>query len=178
LIKEELKVEFECVGELKRDLIKKEAHKQTFLVTQDHTYKENSRLLAFLRFVVYENSQCDFDPKVSEIRKKDILQKSSTQGYMEPISKRNELAVWDILTTKFEALINRFPTTLQEDEQLLKRDEKDGKLTINEKNCISMRMKEKQICNFFLNTAKRSQKVLKMDIKIAHDKILKYEDNV
>ena len=56
----------------------------------------------------------------------------SFRGYMHPTSIENENAAWYFLFFTVMDALSRYPTTLEEDLDLLKKDEKDKVYSTNE----------------------------------------------
>ena len=65
-------------------------------------------------------------------------------GHLQPFSKQNELAAWKMVFNVCEDLIKKFPTSLQEDRDILENET----LTPNVRNCIFYRTIEKDILHF------------------------------
>ena len=55
------------------------------------------------------------------------------------MSLESEKYVWKLILTKAEFYLKNFPTTFEEDVKMLEDDMKFNNLTINNKNCISLR---------------------------------------
>ena len=71
-------------------------------------------------------------------------------GWLEPsdfISKNIdlELRVWQRFYQRVRDFLPRYPTTLQDDLDMLERDKKENNLTVNERNIIILRATEKQL---------------------------------
>jgi len=69
-------------------------------------------------------------------------------GYLPVISKENELAVWDYISSFAATSLNRYPTTLEEDIKILEKDTKENHLGVNERNCVLYRKSEKVALHF------------------------------
>ena len=54
-----------------------------------------------------------------------------------------ELRVWQRFYQRVKDFLPRFPTTLQEDLDMLERDKTENNLTVNERNIINLRATEK-----------------------------------
>jgi len=65
------------------------------------------------------------------------------KGYLPPVDKDNELAAWLYIKQVAQKNLDNFPNSLTEDMEMIKQDDKDGKLGFNKKNCIVFRMQEK-----------------------------------
>ena len=75
---------------------------------------------------------------------KDQLSKSFFNGYLQSISKRNELATWDYIDKFCLARLKEYKTTIEQDNKLL-YDKTGKKLQSNQRNCILYRRSEKMI---------------------------------
>ena len=79
------------------------------------------------------------------------------------ISKRNERKVWATIKSTCEEALSRYPHTLEEDMEILKRTD----LTFNERNCTLFRSGEKEILHFLVDMAEFLDKLLDMKFKDA-----------
>ena len=79
------------------------------------------------------------------------------------ISKQNERRVWERIKIMAEEYLSRYPNTLEEDMQILERDN----LTFNERNCTLFRAGEKEILIFLIDMADYVLRVLEMKFKDA-----------
>ncbi len=82
---------------------------------------------------------------------------------VEPISIANEKACLKAIAAACQASLDNFPTTLQEDEDLMK----SGKLVMfsNERNCVVQRLGEKRVLQWFIDLAKRVTPLLDLPWK-------------
>ena len=85
------------------------------------------------------------------------------------ISLENEKEVWLHIMDTVQASIDRYPTTLQEDTAVLKRDSESQYLTNNERNCIQFRSGEKKILNYMSLTSILILEVLDMSREEAEE---------
>ena len=82
---------------------------------------------------------------------------------MPTISKRNEKKVWESIKSMCEEGLSRYPSTLEEDMEILQRDN----LTFNERNCTLFRSGEKEILVFLIEMADYVLVLLEMKFKDA-----------
>ncbi|CAD8078258.1 unnamed protein product [Paramecium sonneborni] len=87
----------------------------------------------------------------------NLLGKSS---YFKPtkisfVGIQNELAMWNHIENICIHALNQYPTTLEQDNEILKICE----LTTNQKNCLILRMGEKKILNFYLQFSQQMHKL-------------------
>lgn len=71
--------------------------------------------------------------------------------------------MWKELTVRCEAQIKGYPSTDEKDEELLKTD-----LTENQRNCVRLRLGEKLIFQYLIDTAATFLKILFMTKKEAN----------
>ena len=72
-------------------------------------------------------------------------------------------------------LLVGYPTSLKYDIQLIQKDEKENKLSLNQKNCILYRMSEKKVLHFFVTCANKVKKMSTMSVKQAKREILSWK---
>lgn len=104
----------------------------------------------FFTFLRYLSDNYEYDDC------KDYLEKKS-----EPFSLNNEVLVLNLIKDIFENEIKNYDTTIEQDNEILYNN-KDKKLTINERNCILMRKAEKEIIMFYINLVKIGLDCLKI----------------
>ena len=61
------------------------------------------------------------------------------------IGLKQELAAWDNLKEVIEGALSRYPTSLEEDKQILEKDDQEKSLSRNIRNCVIYRKNEKII---------------------------------
>ena len=84
---------------------------------------ETTSFLDFIeqcRFIVFECS--NFDNCQSQINK---------INFGKPVSLENEINAWHLIQEQTQNYLNRYPTTLREDNEILKRNDKLNFLTYN-----------------------------------------------
>lgn len=79
------------------------------------------------------------------------------------ISKRNERKVWIRIKAMSEEALARYPNTLEEDYEILKRTD----LSFNESNCTLFRSGEKEILVFLIELSNYVLNLLEMKFKDA-----------
>lgn len=80
-----------------------------------------------------------------------------------PLSRANEIQVWQAVKTICTDYLNEYPTTLDQDIELLK----DDSLTFNQRNCVLFRSGEKEILVYFIEFADLCLSLLDMKFKDA-----------
>ena len=73
------------------------------------------------------------------------------RGHITMMSLELEVGMWQFMDKVCYAALNKYPTTLQQDINLLNGDERTNTLTYNERNCVTFRKGEKMILNFLLD---------------------------
>ena len=101
----------------------------------------------------------------------DIDVQDAFKGHLLKISKENETAVWDLINKVCDNALKAYSTTLEEDIEILKKDDEDGgQLGFNKRNCVLYRKGEKVILHFLKDCADRVFKLIKMSQKDAKRK--------
>jgi protein-histidine N-methyltransferase len=126
------------------------AAQREFQIPANYREKKTKALFSFARFVQARDEEMMALP--SDGAKVDDI---------DQISVRNELATLKQLSIAARAVLNGFPTTLEEDEKLL--TEFPG--YCNERNCIIMRMGEKRVLHWFLDLQEKCAPMLTMQWK-------------
>lgn len=93
---------------------------------------------------------------------------------MQPISLVNEVKVWIRIQGIVNQALSRYPTSLEEDNDLLNKDDAENIFTSNEKNCVLYRQGEKIILTFLKTAAERFLKLLSMSQKEARKEVNSY----
>jgi hypothetical protein len=139
-------------------------------ITEENTYK----MLSFLRFVEWDadimmlveakmrdektrKSQADFDDDIKSYKAENI----------SVMSISNELKVLGKLKEKSLASLAGYPNTLEEDNDLLAKDDEKQFLTFNQRNCVLFRKGEKEILNWFIELVNYCSKIMGMKWKEA-----------
>lgn len=81
---------------------------------------------------------------------------------MNAINIENETRVWLRIAKLATESLKKYDTTLQEDNEILEKDDKEKTLTYNERNCILYRHGEKIILDFLLTCSDRFIKIFSM----------------
>ena len=89
----------------------------------------------------------------------DIDTQEAFKGHLLKISKENEKAAWVLIDGVCDILLSKYKTTLDEDTEILKKDEVEGNpygsaaLGFNKRNCVLYRRGEKVILHFLKDCA-------------------------
>ena len=158
--------------DLKIQFLPNKEFKKIFRVQK--SFEENVVLefMSYIRFICFNEEKHLLFPILFN---KKVNQEESKQNFhmMPPFSVLNEsLMIIYILNLSNDGL-EKYITTIEEDELLLKENldknnSKYDKLSFNQKNCIKMRLGEKEILKFFKEFAEYSLELLSMsDVKVS-----------
>ncbi|CAD8077509.1 unnamed protein product [Paramecium sonneborni] len=86
----------------------------------------------------------------------ELLNLLGKNSYFKPtkisfVGIQNELDMWNLIENICVHALNKYPTTLEQDNEILKICE----LTINQRNCLILRIGEKKILSFYLQFSKK-----------------------
>ena len=84
------------------------------------------------------------------------------KGYLPKYTKENEAKAWKLISSACDKNLSRYPTTLQEDIELLAKDDQEPSLGFNIRNCILYRKGEKDILHYLKDCCDKIQKCVKM----------------
>ncbi|ETO26066.1 SET domain containing protein [Reticulomyxa filosa] len=87
-----------------------------------------------------------------------------------PVSVQNEMMVLTAIAVAAKKSLNQFDTTLEDDNELLKDEEKYPRFS-NMRNIVLMRRGEKEVLHFYLNLLKECKPLLYMKSKDLKQKI-------
>ena len=83
------------------------------------------------------------------LRAKSELKEGKFEGYLPPFSRENESEAWLFIMKQVDEALKAYPTTKQEDDEILQKDEENKCLERIERNCIVYRYIEKAILHYF-----------------------------
>jgi histone-lysine N-methyltransferase SETD3 len=127
--------------------------------------KVMSNFLSWIRFVVYDGDLDDLYVRVTdafeEAKKQaeaDGKKKFGSIGeYIKPIDLHTEIRAWRKIHQIATDALAKYPTTLDEDKALLAKEadlkQEERTLTYNTRNCVLLRVGEKKILHYLLDTA-------------------------
>ena len=95
---------------------------------------------------------------------------------LRPHSLESERIVWEKIGELAHEQLNRYPQTLEEDLELLSKDDKEGFLSYNCRNCVLFRSGEKKILRFLTQTSERMLYLSKLNQKEAKKQMNLYAD--
>lgn len=147
----------------------------------DYEEEVTFKVLSFLRLVEYDGAAAHLATLVANAEKelKDRMKRNQNMDdssdddndplfkgeNLRAISYRNEMAVHKTLVEIFTAHMAKYPTTLAEDEAILKQE-----LTENQNNCVLFRIGEKKIAEFFIQSSTYVLELMDMKFTAAKKK--------
>jgi len=118
--------------------------------------------LSWIRFVVYDGDLDELYLSMTDAydeakKAADGKKVGSIKDFVKPIDIHNEVRAWTKIFQIASDALAKYPTSLEEDLKLLadedKLDPADKTLTYNTRNCVLLRVGEKKILNYLLDTA-------------------------
>ena len=120
--------------------------------------KDTQTLIQFVRFMTCKDLSpylkwsdiSDSDPEDREALGKLINRAfgDPPSGEFQKASKESELEAWQYIAKLCDLTLERYPTTLEEDIELLESDDISSFLGHNKRNCVLLRKGEKEILHF------------------------------
>ncbi|CAD8159503.1 unnamed protein product [Paramecium pentaurelia] len=106
-----------------------------------------SDFMSFIRFILIKDEN-------------EFINLQGKNSYIKPtkipfIGIKNELAMWNFIENICIHALNQYPTNLDQDLEILKICE----LTINQRNCLILRIGEKKILNFYKQFSEKMKKL-------------------
>ena len=151
-------------------------------------------MISWARYVVFEDEPTALylarNEKISEVKQKreqmkkndsdedsdDLLDLQDVfKGHnIKPHSVANEIAAWQLIKTVAIETAKGYPQTLEEDKEMIAKDEQEAFLTRNQRNCVLFRIGEKEIFRFLVTCSDMMQTVLKQNQKEAKATLLTF----
>eukprot|EP00742_Colponemidia_sp_Colp-10_P008577 GILJ01009301.1.p1 GENE.GILJ01009301.1~~GILJ01009301.1.p1 ORF type:complete len:505 (-),score=78.95 GILJ01009301.1:212-1726(-) len=130
-----------------------------FSVSKSISQKEFQDLLSYCRFVVATEEEIKFlINAIGSSGKKNRLSTNQVQE-IPPFHMDNEIRAWQLLSQWLDDRLAQYNNTIEVDEQLLQTN-----LTWNQRNCVQLRMGEKQVLTFFSNMSNVVQNLFELPI--------------
>jgi hypothetical protein len=130
---------------------------KTFNVVANLTDESFEDLIGFARYIVAQEKD---DVKFHMTTIESVKSGKGEKGILPKISKENEAAAWRFIIRVVDRALRKFPTSLMEDEKILRKDKSERKLSKNVRHCIMYRKSEKVILHFLKDCAKRVEHLL------------------
>jgi histone-lysine N-methyltransferase SETD3 len=127
--------------------------------------KTMDNFLSWIRFVVFDGDLDDLYVKVTDAlaEAKKVAEAAgkkkwgSIGDYVKAIDLHTEIRMWRKIHQVATEALSKYPTTLEEDKALLAKEEAADQaaktLTYNTRNCVLLRVGEKKILNYLIDTA-------------------------
>ena len=120
-------------------------------------------ILSFLRFILFDG---DINELYNAINSSENVYNEEvplTFYYIEPISKELEIKVLKHLSLLCRRALGKYPTTFEEDQNLLKSKKN---ISFNLKNCLLLLMSEKTVLSYFIFFCEYCIELLKLKTQI------------
>ena len=120
-------------------------------------------ILSFLRFILFDG---DINELYNAINSSENVYNEEvplTFYYIEPISKELEIKVLKHLSLLCRRALGKYPTTFEEDQNLLKSKKN---ISFNLKNCLLLLMSEKTVLSYFIFFCEYCLELLKLKTQI------------
>jgi histone-lysine N-methyltransferase SETD3 len=121
-------------------------------------------LFSYLRFIVFDNEN-EVKRLYTQISKgMDFILSEDIQTYIpvfymvRPFLIENEVMMLKELKRICEYALTMYPTTLNEDYEMLRS--KEGNMTVNERNCVVIRRDEKEVLVFMIEFAEECKRII------------------
>ena len=98
------------------------------------------------------------------------------RGYMSVVSLDNEESAWRTIEDAVDATLAKYPTTLDEDREILEEDKTENSLGKNKTNCILFRMSEKMVLLQIKDWADKIMQVTRLDMEEAVELVKTWEN--
>ena len=138
---------------------------QYFNLKSDLSNQVVTELISYARFISITSKEAKY---ISHKNKK---------GYQPMISIQNEVLAWKKIHQIANLALARYPTSLKDDKALLAKEdrlENDKRtLTYNTRNCVLLRVGEKKILHYLVETATNLIELSKMNRKGAIGAMMK-----
>ena len=97
---------------------------------------------------------------------------------MNANSVENEINAWALIARKADKWLKEYPNTFVEDLKLIKNDDKDHTLTVNQRNIVQYRKGEKMALNYLKLVSARVQDLLGFNnVKKAKKQLKEWADD-
>ena len=135
---------------------------------EENTYK----FLSFMRFVEYDGDMMLLAAaKMKDEQAHPPTEEGATIEYkaenLSVISIKNESKILSKIKQMSETYLAAYPNSIEEDTEILARDDKEQYLTFNQRNCVYFRKGEKEILIWFIQFTTYTLALLTMKWKEA-----------
>ena len=135
---------------------------------EENTYK----FLSFMRFVEYDGDMMLLAAaKMKDEQGKPPTEEGAPIEYkaenLSVMSIKNESKILSKIKQMSETYLAAYPNSIEEDTEILARDDKEQYLTFNQRNCVYFRKGEKEILIWFIQFTTYTLALLSMKWKEA-----------
>ena len=92
------------------------------------------------------------------------------------MSINNEIKTWNKISEVCQSMLDKYPTSFEDDQKILDDDDANHNLTQNQRNCVLYRHGEKKILHFLIDTSQKIIPLLGMNFKDARKEVNGYKD--
>ena len=133
-------------------------------------------MLAFCRYVVLHRKDVhQIKYAIKKLKEEKNEDKSEPfKGYLQSFSRENEADCWRHISQIANESLNKYPTTIQDDNKILEEDDKKPSLGKNKRNCVLFRKIEKEIFHYLRDCARKVESLIKLSLVEADAKMLEY----
>jgi len=147
--------------EQKKQLIQDEHDTRTFKIMGDATEQIFADFLGYIRFLELNDDFSKSLPILMESLGGEDRKLRATNT--PPLTIKNEKATWKRVKSLCLEALDKYHSSLEDDEELFADETK--KLKLNHRNCMKMRMGEKEILNWYIDLADISLELIDMTAK-------------
>ena len=148
--------------ELKKNIFKNEEFSKSFNLTINFQESQILELINFLRFLT-------FDGDINYLKKAIISAKNTLSPDMSinyyffyPVNKTNEINVLKYLKNLCEKALQKYPTTLYQDQTIYNENKNNKDFNFNYRNCLLLVMSEKKVLIYYIEFCNYCLKLLNM----------------
>ncbi|CAD8175344.1 unnamed protein product [Paramecium octaurelia] len=123
---------------------------KTFRLIMDTDETTVMEFMSYIRFLVIK------DQTQLQLLLNGIVSKYIKPTKIQPLGIHNELDMWDLIRRICYVALSRYPTTLEQDKEILQICD----LTTNQRNCLILRMGEKEILKFYYQFSEKMKQLL------------------
>ena len=148
--------------ELKKNIFKNEEFSKSFNLTINFQESQILELINFLRFLT-------FDGDINYLKKAVISAKNTLSPDMSinyyffyPVNKTNEINVLKYLKNLCEKALQKYPTTLYQDQTIYNENKNNKDFNFNYRNCLLLVISEKKVLIYYIEFCNYCLKLLNM----------------
>ena len=151
--------------DLKKKLFKNEEFCKSFNLTINFQESQILELINFLRFLTFEGD-INFLKKAIMSAKHTLSPDMSINYYFfYPVNKNNEINVLKYLKNLCEQALQKYPTSLFQDQTIYDEEKDKNDFNFNYRNCLLLVMSEKKVLIYYIEFCNYCLKLLNMKNK-------------